>query len=56
MKPQKMWMLFDPQDRPNYLTLRYCRKIVLLLSLGMNIGQKLGNLDGDVRKYLLQQL
>lgn len=26
MKPQKMWMLFDPQDRPNYLTLRYCKK------------------------------
>lgn len=26
MKPQKMWMLFDPQGRPNYLTLRYCKK------------------------------
>mgnify|MGYP007101009158 FL=1 len=26
MKPQKMWMLFDPQDRPNYHTLRYCKK------------------------------
>ena len=26
MKPQKMWMLFDPQGGPNYLTLRYCKK------------------------------
>ena len=21
-----MWMLFDPQGGPNYLTLRYCKK------------------------------
>ena len=26
MKPQKMWILFDPQGGPNYLTLRYCKK------------------------------
>ena len=26
MKPQKMWMLFDPQGGPNYLTLRYRMK------------------------------
>lgn len=26
MKTQKMWMLFDPQGIPNYLTLRYCKK------------------------------